>query len=146
MQERQVVASRGGRIVFAANAAVTSHGEHVFPRLAHDLGGSPLRSVSSRSRRSEHLRGRDCGARDGAAGAPRRALDYLVLLANEAPDRYDRAARKWLTQLLAESPALTLNEVEVALGCLRGIAALYEEQSREVLRVLVKRRHEARGQ
>jgi len=51
-----------------------------------------------------------------------------------------------LTQLLAESPALTLNEVEVALGCLRGIAALYEEQSREVLRVLVKRRHEARGQ
>ena len=74
------------------------------------------------------------------------ALDYLTLLATEAPDRYDRAARKWLGRLLAESPALTLNEVEVALGCLRGIAALYEEQSREVLRALMKRRHERRGQ
>lgn len=36
------------------------------------------------------------------------ALDYLVLLAAEAPDRYDRAARRWLARLLEESPALTL--------------------------------------
>jgi hypothetical protein len=27
------------------------------------------------------------------------ALDYLVLLANEAPERYERAARKWLARL-----------------------------------------------
>jgi hypothetical protein len=74
------------------------------------------------------------------------ALDYLVLLAAEAPDRYERAARKWLARLLSESPAPTLNEVDVALGCLRGLAAGYEEQSREVLRALVKRRHESRGQ
>jgi hypothetical protein len=74
------------------------------------------------------------------------ALDYLVLLAAEAPDRYDRAARRWLARLLEESPALTLDEVDVALGCLRGVAALYEEQSREVLRALGKRRHESRGQ
>ena len=73
------------------------------------------------------------------------ALDYLVLLAAEAPDRYDRTARKWLARLLSESPALTLDEADVALGSLRGIAALYEEQSREVLRALVKRRHETRG-
>jgi len=74
------------------------------------------------------------------------ALDYLVLLAAEAPDRYDRAARKWLARLLSESAALTLNEVDLALGCLRGIAAMYEDPSREVLRALVKRRHETRGQ
>jgi hypothetical protein len=74
------------------------------------------------------------------------ALDYLALLAEETPERYDRAARKWLARLLAESPALTLDEVDVALGCLRGVASLYEEQSREVLRALVKRRHETRGQ
>jgi hypothetical protein len=73
------------------------------------------------------------------------ALDYLVLLAAEAPERYDRAARKWLARLLAESPALTLNEAMVALGCLRGLREGYEP-SREVLRALVKRRHEARGQ
>ena len=59
----------------------------------------------------------------------RRALDYLVLLAAEAPDRYDRAARKWLARLLGESPALTLDEAAVALGCLRGLAVGYGEQS-----------------
>ena len=74
------------------------------------------------------------------------ALDYLVLLAAEAPERYDRAARKWLARLLSESPALTLDEVEVALGCVRGLAAGYPEHSREVLRALVKRRHGTRGQ
>ena len=31
------------------------------------------------------------------------ALDYLVLLAADAPDQYDRAARKWLARLLSES-------------------------------------------
>jgi len=73
------------------------------------------------------------------------ALDYLVLVAAEAPDRYDRAARKWLARLLSESPALTLGEVEVSLGCVRGLAVGYPEHSREVLRALVKRRHETRG-
>jgi hypothetical protein len=58
------------------------------------------------------------------------ALDYLALLAAEAPYRYDRAARKWLARLLSESPALTLDEVGVARGCLRGVGALYEEPSR----------------
>jgi hypothetical protein len=73
------------------------------------------------------------------------ALDYLVLLAAEAPERYDRAARKWLARLVRESPALTLDEAAVALGCLRGLVAGYGEQSREVLRALVKRRHGLRG-
>jgi len=74
------------------------------------------------------------------------ALDYLVLLAAEAPDRYDRAARKWLARLLAESPEMTADEPAVAAGCLRGLPAGIGEQSREVLRTLVKRRHESCGQ
>jgi hypothetical protein len=74
------------------------------------------------------------------------ALDYLILLAAEKPDRFDRAARKWLGRLLAESPALTLDEAGMALGCLRGLAAGFEEPSREVLRALVRRRHGTRGQ
>jgi len=73
------------------------------------------------------------------------ALDYLALLATEAPDRYDRAARKWLARLLAESPALTLDESEITLGCLRGLVAGYEEHSRAALRALVKRRHGTQG-
>jgi hypothetical protein len=64
------------------------------------------------------------------------ALDYLTLLAAEAPDRYDRAARRWLARLLAESESLCADELAVARGCLRGLAAAYGEQSREVLRVL----------
>ncbi len=74
------------------------------------------------------------------------ALDSLTLLAVEAPDRHDRAARRWLGRLLTEAEALTLEEVGIALGCLRGLRAGYEEQSREVLRALVKRRHGTRGQ
>jgi hypothetical protein len=74
------------------------------------------------------------------------ALDYLTLLASEKPEGFDRAARKWLARLLAESPALSADEAAVAFGCLRGLAAGYGEQSREVLRALVKHRHETRGQ
>jgi hypothetical protein len=74
------------------------------------------------------------------------ALDYLVLLAAEAPERYSPAARRWLARLLADSPALTLDEVGVALGCLRGLASGYEDPSRDVLRALVRRRHGSRGQ
>ena len=73
------------------------------------------------------------------------ALDYLTLLAAEAPERYEAAARRWLTRLFAGSQALTLDEVTLALGWLHGLAAGYGEQSREVLRALVKRRHETRG-
>jgi hypothetical protein len=47
------------------------------------------------------------------------ALDYLVLLAAEAPERFDRAAQRWLARLLSES-ALTPDEVAVASGCVRG--------------------------
>jgi len=48
-------------------------------------------------------------------------------------------------RLLEESPALTPDEVTLAVGRLCGFAASYEEQSREVLREVVKRQHEARG-
>jgi hypothetical protein len=32
------------------------------------------------------------------------ALDYLALRASEAPDRFDRAARKWCGRLVVEPP------------------------------------------
>jgi hypothetical protein len=74
------------------------------------------------------------------------ALDYLTLLAAEKPERFDRAAGRWLSRLLSESDGLSPDEVVVALGGLRGLAAGYGEQSREVLRALVRRRHETPGQ
>jgi hypothetical protein len=74
------------------------------------------------------------------------ALDHLALLSQEAPDRYDRAVGRWLNRLVRESEELTLEEFDLALGCLRGLRAGYVEQAREVLRALVKHRHETRGQ
>ena len=68
------------------------------------------------------------------------ALDYLALVAAETPERYDRAAQRWFARLLSES-TLTPDEVVAAFGCLRGLAAGYAEESQEVLRAAVKRRH-----
>jgi hypothetical protein len=117
----------------------------VRPRLPHDLDGRPY----ARLRRALDVRSvlqAESAARELGRLGLLDALDYLTLLAAEAPERYDPAARKWLSRLLAESgAALTPDEVVVAFGCLRGLAAGYGEQSREVLRVLVRCRHVARG-
>jgi hypothetical protein len=74
------------------------------------------------------------------------ALDYCALLAAEAPDRYDPAARRWLGLLVAECGSLTLDDVQLALACLRSLPAGDDEPIRETLRALVKRRHRLRGQ
>ena len=74
------------------------------------------------------------------------ALDYCTLLAAEAPDRYDPAARRWLGLLLAECGSLTLDDVQLALACLRSLPAGDVDPVRETLRALVKRRHRLRGQ
>ena len=49
------------------------------------------------------------------------ALDYLTLLAAEAAERYDRAARRWLARLLGGAATLTADKAVLALGCLRGL-------------------------
>ena len=74
------------------------------------------------------------------------ALDFCALLAAEAPDRYDAAARRWLGLLLAECGSLTLDDVQLALACLRSLPGGDVDPIRETLRALVKRRHRLRGQ
>ena len=74
------------------------------------------------------------------------ALDYCTLLAAEAPDRYDRAARRWPGLLLTECGSLTLDDVQLALACLRSLPAGDVDELRETLRTLVKQRHRLRGQ
>jgi hypothetical protein len=73
------------------------------------------------------------------------ALDYLTLLAAEEPDRFERPARRWLARLLSESDALTLDEVQLAVACLRCLTWGDVEQLRDTLRALVKRRHVSKG-
>jgi len=49
------------------------------------------------------------------------AADLCVLFAQEAPDRYERAARRPLERLVTEQAALTLDEAQLAIACLRGL-------------------------
>jgi hypothetical protein len=74
------------------------------------------------------------------------ALDYCALRAADVPDRYESAARCWLGLLLAECGSLTLDDVQLALSCLRSLPAGDVDPVRETLRALVKRRHRLRGQ
>jgi hypothetical protein len=53
--------------------------------------------------------------------------------------------RRWLGLLLAECGSLTLDDVQLALACLRSLRAGDVEPIRDTLRALVKRRHRLRG-
>jgi hypothetical protein len=48
------------------------------------------------------------------------ALDYLELLADVRPDKFDRAAVRWHGRLESETPLLTLAESRLALAALGG--------------------------
>jgi hypothetical protein len=74
------------------------------------------------------------------------ALDPCVLVAAETPERYDPAARRWLGLLLAERGSLTLDDVQLALACLRSRPAGDVDPIRETLRALVRRTHVLHGQ
>jgi hypothetical protein len=74
------------------------------------------------------------------------ALDFCTLLAADAPNRYEPAARRWLSLLLAECESLTLDDVQLAVACLRSLPAGDIDPIRDTLRALVERRHRLRGQ
>jgi hypothetical protein len=69
------------------------------------------------------------------------ALEIVCLILAQQPERFERAAIKWLARLLAERPVTELREVERVVACLaalpdrrRGRAAL------ELLSTLAGRR------
>jgi hypothetical protein len=66
------------------------------------------------------------------------ALDYLELLAEVRPDKFDRAAVRWHGRLELEAPTLTLTESQFALAAL---AMLGDGQGDavELLRTLLRR-------
>jgi hypothetical protein len=49
------------------------------------------------------------------------ALDFCLLLAEADPERWPRAAARWLGRLIIESPAITLNEVMLASAAMQGL-------------------------
>jgi hypothetical protein len=63
------------------------------------------------------------------------SLEILVLMAQEADPRFERAAARWIGRLLLETPPMTLREA-------RWVIAMVEQlpQCRESLRRFAKRR------
>src|SRR5579864_2313317 len=66
------------------------------------------------------------------------ALDYLVLLAVQRPDRFDRAAVRWHGRLETEASMLTLAESKLALAALGSIRA-GDVSAVDVLRRLLRK-------
>jgi hypothetical protein len=73
------------------------------------------------------------------------AIDYCLLLASEAPERYERAARRLLVRLVTERDSLGLDEAQLAIACLRGLVGADRDRLADVLRVLAGGRQRSNG-
>ena len=70
-------------------------------------------------------------------------LAYLDLLAEQKPEKLERAAVRWHGRLETETPLLTLAESQLALAALASLCA-GEREAVEVLRRLLRRVRERR--
>lgn len=68
------------------------------------------------------------------------ALDYLDLLAEQKPEKLERAAVRWHGRLETEATFLTLAESQLALAALASLCA-GEQQAIDLLRRLLRRAH-----
>jgi hypothetical protein len=66
------------------------------------------------------------------------ALGYLDLLAEQKPEKLERAAVRWHGRLETEAPILTLAESQLALAALASICA-GEREAIAILRRLLRR-------
>ena len=65
-------------------------------------------------------------------------VDYLELLADVRPDKFDRAAVRWHGRLELEAAVLTIAESELALAGLGALRA-GDKDAAEILRRLLRR-------
>jgi hypothetical protein len=65
-------------------------------------------------------------------------VDYLELLADARPDKFDKAAVKWHGRLELEAAALTIAESELALAALGALRA-GDKEAVGILRRLLRR-------
>lgn len=73
----------------------------------------------------------EAAARDVSHVALADALQ-LCLLYRDDPERYERAAARWITRLIAERPKIQLSEIELAAAGFR--EALHSERGVDALR------------
>jgi hypothetical protein len=66
------------------------------------------------------------------------ALDYLELLADVRPDKFDRAAIRWHARLELETPLLTIADSQLALAAL-GVLREGQQDAADVLRTLLRK-------
>jgi hypothetical protein len=66
------------------------------------------------------------------------ALDYLELLADVRPDKFDRAAVRWHGRLELEAAVITISESQLALSAL-GALREGDKDAAEILRRLLRR-------
>jgi hypothetical protein len=67
------------------------------------------------------------------------ALDFCLLLAEADAERWPRASARWLGRLIIESPAITLNEVTLAVAAIQGLEGPDAPLARQTLRHLAAR-------
>lgn len=65
------------------------------------------------------------------------ALELVILIASQRPDRLERAAVRWHGRLEVELPMLTLAESRFALAALERLPA--DPQAAELLRTLLRK-------
>ena len=73
------------------------------------------------------------------------AVDLCSLMAVEAPDRYERAARRLFRRLVAERDTLTLEDAQLAIACLRALPRGDRQRLTDVLRVLAGGKQSSNG-
>lgn len=97
--------------------SVTSQG-HPYARFRHALATGNARIAEAAARDLQHV-----GLAD--------ALE-LALLYRDDPERYERAAARWIARLIAERPKIQLSEIELAAAGFR--EALHSDRGIEALR------------
>src|SRR5262245_29417918 len=73
------------------------------------------------------------------------AIDLSVLMASEAPERYERAARRLLVRLLTEREWFSLDDAQLAIACLRRLRLGDTDRLADVLRMLAGGRQSSTG-
>ena len=90
----------------------------------------------SRAIKQGNLFGAELAARELRGLSLHDALDLVVLIARQRPDRLERAAIRWHGRLEIEVPALTLAESRFALAALERLPA--DPRAADLLRKLLR--------
>jgi len=104
-------------------------------------GGSARSTLNGRSAAARcvlNLRAAEMSLRELGGVSLEDAVGYLDLLAEQKPEKLERAAVRWHGRLEAEAPILTLAESQLALAALASLCA-GERDAVEVLRRLLRR-------